>query len=1004
MDIEVRSLDIEWNENLQVIRVTKNPYPIQVFEENGGFYVETITYPKIFYYFGFRVLKDDILHTPFFTLGDKKEELLKVEDPSNGEVWWIQKGFWDKKRNKFIAESFRTAGILNLNIQHKEILVNNHTNNFSVDELEFFLTDFKNDLWEIILSESSMVGAKVEKKVPNIFSEEVMQLIDKFIDAGSKVLKEPKFFLKEQQGKVPRSKVKPVPLTFRELTTNPNTRILSSRIHKTSFDNSENRYIHFCIDRLFVLLGKVSDVASNLSNKFKERAKQYKEESENLSKSEFKKISKELFDVELEELKEQYNKIRGSFTHTIAQHYERSERSAAIDSTKSLFNKELQNLRGGFKNFFIDSDSTASLGVEIWKYDFSLDSMYSSGKYCSFFCNYLNGRDFKNDPEFKRKYLGRYLVVEYPQIIFDFLNSFSNKGYSVRVIGSADWGMHDRYCKFTWRVIQDIQLIDSVGVIQKSTYEFSLDKSYGSSKSFSFFCNIINGERFKDYKEINKQYYGEYLVVTYPEEIFNELYKHAGKKYIIRVTGIAKQSSRNNNGKDFCQIIWDKIENIQLLDTPLNKEITNREQRRNNYVSKNWTVEYTQQEKQEILQEARSLASREELLLNTSTRYLNANQQATSRHKKLRDLKQAFKRMKIGKSSNFPNSMVFVQNPNYSAVHINFRAVMDRANINLSQLESIIAIEHIGLIAISGLYERWVLLQIIKILTDEFHLFMEEGWQDNLITSILSSQHSIEFKTSMPNHQFDIVLSYEKVLPNKKRPDFVLDIHYKKYRLLNENWVISDDGCSRLVMDAKFYDDSTEDKINKTLDELVEKKDYSEGNENRVFIIHPSPELIKINKITSPLSWNRSCDYGHVAPSMHKFGHIFLAPSLKYKRSIDNLKRLLILHFQEVIDILPFKITNNKDSPSWHNFFCPNCAAGNDSLDIKCFKTKGGENSWSIQCKSCKGHVKETFCYACKHRLFKNGFQWTYHRTYAEKITNCKCPSCEADLSFFNLS
>ncbi|SPY08608.1 DUF2357 domain-containing protein [Oligella urethralis] len=895
MQFEVRGLDIEWDESQRLVSIKKSHLPHQVYGDSGVFAVETVTFPKVAHFIGFRILNEKILHTPFFILGDLKEELIQLKDPLSNEIWWIQKGVWQKQYNKFVPESYRTAGRLELIIQDQRLIIQNNTNNFTVEELERFLALFKNNLWEIILNTNSVISANVEKNVPNVFNADVLECIDRVIHAAQKICKEPKFFLKEKQGLAPRNKVKPVARTFRELTTKKNLKLVSSRKHFTSFDTPENRYIHYCIDRLFFLINKMMERSEALVEQCNKLSNKYTDDSEKLKRIKNKKIDKEVFDAEIAEKRKKIESINGQLAEALS--------------------------------------------------DASVENIYED---------------------------------EY---------SYYSNSYEKQTLRNSKYG----------------------------TFQLTINSIYSGTKN-SFFCNQINGEnvhiKLKNYPE-------KYLVIVYPTAIFNILKKLEKSSLEIEISGYFNAGVKisKKNGTKYYEYYWTRIDSIKL-NTDFFRQL---EEQRQIYEESNWSVELKESEKKELLQEAKSFAFRAQEYRKGAKNYLGIYEKTKQQFHKLRELKFAFKSLNIRKNNHYPNTMVFVQNPDYSAVRSNFKKFQELSNLTTSHLEDMIIVEQLGLINVSILYERWVLLQIIKVLTESFRLKMEHGWKDKLISSILNKQYNIDFKTHIASSKLDIILSYEKELPNGRRPDFILDIvqtipevpNTKKGEVNLDSWFNDEDlsikplyhaiDCtkgnkaklisSRLVMDAKFYDDSHEQYLKDTLDKLYISKDYSEKERNKVFIIHPSRNAI--TERTSPFRWNVNCDYGHVSPNKHKKGHIFLIPSEKYS-SMDNLKRLIVMHLQDALSIRYKQVPNNDYIKG---FFCVHCGnTEEEKLSFTHGKTIGDGDKWQIRCLSCDGVFWQNFCFNCQTRLFKNGFLWTYHRTYAEQMSNCRCPKCDADL------
>jgi|LSQX01.3.fsa_nt_gb hypothetical protein len=1010
MQIEVRNIDVIWNKDGRVLQVNKSNDTLEIIDDN---YVEATTYPKIYFYIGFRVLTNNILHTPYFHLGENKQELLKIEDPISGEIWWIQNGDWDPSRNKILHDSYRTAGTMSLHIQGQELKVKINTNNFEVHELEYYLNDFKYQLWELFLNANSMVGANVEKTMPNIFSEEMLAFMDKFIEAGEKILQSPKFFLKEKQGLAPINKAKPVARTFRELVTKQDPRMVTSRLHHASYDNAENRYVNYCIDRLFFLVNKAIAVTGNMSQRFNTNNQGYLKEAEELSESKYKKINKTVFFNELKDFKKRATSLENQLKQIEddIENYFNSDDSSEEFYFKQSFAESLEELRRSHSDIFISpnpSNKPITHSMSIGRVTNNNDT--------AFFCNYLNNKYIKQNNE------DLFLMVEYPEPIFNLLLPFSpelnssKEKYTATVTGF--FVEHSYYVgdKIVWTQIQDIQ-IEKTESLQQETNEYLivLGNNYANSNR-AFFCQTINNLDPKEYIRQHEHQEVDYLVIDLRHNIFETLEQITQRYLAFRIkTRPIKRFETASSGARYMRLILNEISSIEILNSTLHKSINSVSEKIKEYEvnaikyeNNGWIDNYTSRERSDIQQEIKNIRARANYFNKISKQYSNFNQQFSNRYKKLRNLKLAFQELNIARSNYFPNSMVFVQNPDYSSLHSNYKAIQKHSNITMSQLEALVAFDTIGLISISALYERWVLLQIIKVLTQEFHLILEDGWQQKLIDSVIRNQYDIELKTSMPAHQFSIVLSYEKRLNSGKRPDFILDVFYHTYEYdtANNSWTYSseNDKRSRLVMDAKFYDQANEEKLSSTVNELYTEKDYSEGETNRVFIIHPS--IRSINDITSPLIWGQSADYGHVDPNGHQKGHIRVIPSLsEYQDSMDDLKRLILMHLQSVCYPLPHRKTDtkkidDKSEADWHNFFCSSCGANRDYLKVTCQKTKQTrENTWIIECSLCNQMTKETYCFVCDTRLFKNGFKWTYHGTYAVQISNCKCPNCGSDLS-----
>jgi predicted RNA-binding Zn-ribbon protein involved in translation (DUF1610 family) len=324
--------------------------------------------------------------------------------------------------------------------------------------------------------------------------------------------------------------------------------------------------------------------------------------------------------------------------------------------------------------------------------------------------------------------------------------------------------------------------------------------------------------------------------------------------------------------------------------------------------------------------------------------------------------------------------MVFIQSPSYASAKSEFKKISSLNGLDELMLNSLMLVDDIGLVNVANIYEKWCFLQIVNVLNQVYGFEVECGWQRALINAVLSNSVDIEIKFKSDNRQQHIVLTYEKVLQSGRRPDFVIDLFSNEKR-------------SRLVMDAKFRGKISESQLQEIVRELYEQKNYSEDQENQVFIIHPTPNVISDR--TSPLMWGGQCDYGQSHEVGHRYGSVFVVPSLTYSGSIDHLQRLIGMFLQQQGEILK----TDSGNLSWHNMSCISCGnANHDKLRFTYEPTKAGSERWLIQCESCRLLSVKTICRDCHHSLFKNGPKWTYHRTRAEQISNVVCPACETFL------
>lgn len=364
--------------------------------------------------------------------------------------------------------------------------------------------------------------------------------------------------------------------------------------------------------------------------------------------------------------------------------------------------------------------------------------------------------------------------------------------------------------------------------------------------------------------------------------------------------------------------------------------------------------------------------------------------------KKAQRLGREFEKKKIGTQNNYPQSILFVTNNLYSVPYNFFRKISENLGINERVISQLKQIEKIGLIKINEIYEFWCLISIIKVLVEKLKFNPDENWSEKIVDSIFlsgkNSSISFHFVHEGIIKPFKLLLTYQKVLPSGRRPDFVLEI--EKDADTNANY-------TPLILDAKFRGDVTNKVIEKDIDDMYEGRKY--GEFGSVFILHTSCKAMldenELSKSLSPLSWGGFSSYGGENKIDHKKGHIFLLPSPKYPYSLDNLQRLIGAFLQQNSDI---EVCKNPEGELYDYaltktdlLICIGC--GSKNLTVGVGKTLSQNNKYLITCKSCGLVSERTLCFCCgRQKLYKNGPWWTYHMTKATQVSNVVCPSCGA--------
>lgn len=366
---------------------------------------------------------------------------------------------------------------------------------------------------------------------------------------------------------------------------------------------------------------------------------------------------------------------------------------------------------------------------------------------------------------------------------------------------------------------------------------------------------------------------------------------------------------------------------------------------------------------------------------------------------KFRLLKSIINQMKvlgIKSSSYFPNSMTFVQNPNYQAVYNNYKVLRDVMNLqDENLLISLEKIDEIGLVNMPLLYERWTLIQIILVLKDVFRFIPLDDWKYKIIDAIKTNVEGIDLHLFNQKAKRYITIWYEKKLPNNRKPDFILDlVWYEEHDTENTN-----KKSKRFVLDAKFYDKGTfirEGGMISKINELYEYKNYSENRENPVFLIHPCKNLID-QRVTAQ-EWGNHSFLGETVS--HDKGAVFLNP-IDRNLYNDELQRLLGMFLQ-------YKLEDSETKPnSDKTFAVPICIRCGSNHIVSIQKSDGyfdKDHVWRkrtsrsvwMQCVECEQMQVYNHCSNKKHnrRLIKNGLYWSYHSARALELFNMKCPEC----------
>lgn len=375
------------------------------------------------------------------------------------------------------------------------------------------------------------------------------------------------------------------------------------------------------------------------------------------------------------------------------------------------------------------------------------------------------------------------------------------------------------------------------------------------------------------------------------------------------------------------------------------------------------------------------------------------------------DLHQVHRRLeaagvKSRPDTSYPGTMVFVQNPHYRAAHAAFEKIKASSGSDDRLFDRLHSLEDLGIIDLPMVYERWCLLELIRVFRQDYgydiYQSTDDGierypeWATDLISTVTVGREK-PFSILLQNkhsHRRIVKLTYQPHLENGKRPDFQLqiggwereDISLKTVR------VILDAKCKSYGREAERRDI---DALGEDMRKLVIEKDYEERERkepNHVFILHPDEAAVA--QPYTHQEWALASHYGG-SPAfgwqqefpMHRIGAVRVHP-----RSSDHLKRLVYQLLTYPVEKI--QSTNKGEYRPQQKVFCPEC--GGTAFDVQKHRTKGGGQKYYYTCRDvmCEHFFVINYCQGCSYRLWKHGSHWTFHDTHPVSPYNVKCPSC----------
>jgi hypothetical protein len=857
---EVKYLDVTWYDQNTVLSIQESFIPLKVEfdEELQRFICNTVIYPKAAGVehgrLAFRCMGKNESAPYFEAANGTKIFLKKIADAGSGKEWWIEANFWIAKNKIWESKAHRTAGKLVVGLSNQICQINIGSSEFTAQQLGRYLSDFKSDLWELILDESSYITGKAKKTQEGSVSEHSIHIISNVLSHAKHILSNPKSELREIQAVKARKSVKPVTRTFMELSTKSDNRFLTSRATKQSYNVPENRYLLFALERIFRILKQLVTISSSKASRFEAKVEKLSERYDSF-------IGQKLIDIDL--VRKDLEKLKLSYN---LDHLNLSLKQEA----KNIVVNELNDLK------------------------FSKCYLKIGGKTKNGNGYFVGVKKQENEDWFETEsgHQNVFLSFDEPryQPLFE-------KGFEYEVEAKLDHTEAPPGSAVPWHVYKLINLT-SIKIIGGLALQIRKEKfKLAKQQAMALHSN-------KWVKNLNAQ----------------ELSEQAREKLSVQ-----NQLKFYHNEHIKTKLVYDSLEP--------------------------------------------KLGKLKAILI---------------------DLRQ----LGIKPSATFPNSMTFVQNPSYQAVHSGYKSLRSLTSLSDEDiLLSLEKIDEIGLINMPILYERWCLLQIIKVLIQNYHYVPTRDWKRKLLKIVSTGRHSesLDFNNSYVKR--NIQLRYEPTLNNGKTPDFVIDVNVEQKNGSRHT--------KRFVMDAKFYSYDLLQGIggiSSVISTLYHKKNYSEDGENAVFILHPAQNSI-VEKV-SPQSWGVNSFLGELEmftwdkllrrKHYHQYGAICANPVLRLNY-LDEFQRLIGMFLQFGVEKNQLQGGGGDDVESIN--FCVAC--GSHDLTMISKSNSNFRSSW-YECNECKHFTTYNHCHRCDTRLIKNGDYWTYHSQMPMEPLNIKCPACES--------
>lgn len=262
--LEAKYVRIKWQDKVSALSIKESKDCIEITRgRDSDFELEATAFSKVELgitgQLAFNLLDEKIKGPLYFEKANgDKSQLIPVIDNATKRTWWVEGEVWfkGKRENKredrrWESEIFRSAGKVKLRVGKYSCLIKIRSHSFTYEQLQNYLQDFKNELWYLILHETSYISAPVKEKKVKILDDSSLEFFHRYISFVEKIVDKPKSELREIQELKSLRQVKPTPRTFMEIASSGFKSQLTSRAYKPSYNVPENQYVLFTANRLY---------------------------------------------------------------------------------------------------------------------------------------------------------------------------------------------------------------------------------------------------------------------------------------------------------------------------------------------------------------------------------------------------------------------------------------------------------------------------------------------------------------------------------------------------------------------------------------------------------------------------------------------------------------------------------------------------------------------------------------------------------------------------------